>query len=104
MEFPILNELRLPETCIKLITQFAREPDPRAVLIKSLQFRRFRAGYNENLNCHYPRRLEVRGSMRGFITIRGRNMFQMDQINFFYDRLTGEQHIYDDDDDDEPGY
>ena len=107
MEFPVLNGLNLPETCIRLITQFAREPHPTAVLIKSLQFRRFKAGYTEILHCHYPRRLEVRGSMRGSITIRGRNMFLIDQINLFYDRLTGEQHIDDNDNDalyDEPGY
>ena len=97
MEFPVLNELHLPEACIRLITQFAREPHPTAVLIKSLQFRRFRAGYNETLNCHYPRCLEVRGAA---ITPRGQ--FKIDWFNFEYDRVTGEKHRYDDDD--EPGY
>ena len=38
MEFPILNNLNLPETCIKLIKQFLWEPHPTAVLIKELTF------------------------------------------------------------------
>ena len=38
MEFPILNELHLPETCLRLIKQFLWEPHPTAVLIKGLTF------------------------------------------------------------------
>ena len=97
MEFPVLNKLYLPDSCIRLITQFAREPHPTAVLIKSLQFQRFKAGYTEILHCHYPRRLEVRGAA---ITPRG--PFEIDWFKLEYDRLTGEKHRYDDDD--EPGY
>jgi hypothetical protein len=40
MEFPILNELHLPETCLRLIKQFLWEPHPTAVLIKGLTFER----------------------------------------------------------------
>ena len=90
MEFPILNELRLPETCIKLITQFAREPHPTALLMRSMQFQRFRAGYNQNLGCHFPACLRVRGSMR-----RGFDSFKLDYMTFEYDGLTGERHIAD---------
>ena len=41
MELPILNELRLPDTCIKLITQFLRESHPTALLIGELSFHRY---------------------------------------------------------------
>ena len=96
MEFPILNELQLPETCIKLISQFAREPHPTALLMRSMQFQRLRAGYNQNLGCHYPACLNVRGSLK-----RGFNPFKLDFMKFEYDRLTGELHI--DENDDGPG-
>ena len=40
MEFPILRELPLPDSCVKIVTQFLREPHPTAMLIKELRFRR----------------------------------------------------------------
>ena len=98
MEFPVLNELHLPEACIRLITQFAREPHPTAVLIKSLQFRRFRARYNSNLAFFCHACLRVTGA-----AIIKRGIFERDWLSFEYDRITGDQSIYDDDDD-EPGY
>ena len=41
MEFHVLNELHLPDSCIRLITQFLREPHPTAVLIGELSFHRY---------------------------------------------------------------
>ena len=40
MEFPILLELPLPETCRKIVTQFLRPIHPTARLINALTFQR----------------------------------------------------------------
>jgi hypothetical protein len=38
MEFPVLHELPLPALCVKLVTQFLREPHPAAMLVQKLTF------------------------------------------------------------------
>ena len=40
MEFPVLMKLPIPLSAIRLITQFAWEPHPTALLIKALKFER----------------------------------------------------------------
>ena len=45
MEFPILQKLRLPETAIRMVTEFLREPHPTAAMIKAVHFDHYPWGF-----------------------------------------------------------
>ena len=48
MEFPVLQELPLPALCVKLVTQFLREPHPAAMLIQKLTFEHDEQAWDED--------------------------------------------------------
>ena len=45
MEFPILQRLPLPQTAIRMVTEFLREPHPTAVMIKAVHFDHYPWGF-----------------------------------------------------------
>ena len=63
MELPILKQLPLPETAVRMVTQFLRKPHPTAAMIKELHFDHYPWGfslYGEPVRYHrqnaYPPR------------------------------------------------
>ena len=76
MEFPILQKLRLPETAIRMVTEFLRKPHPTAALIKALHFDHYPWGFalsGDAIRCHrqnvYPQRF-CRGNLTDVSIVR----------------------------------
>ena len=82
MEFPILHRLLMPQTAIRTVTEFLREPHPTAALIKALRFSSHPGGfsiYGNTLRFHqvdtYPPRF-FRGTVASVNMMR---VFQYDE-------------------------
>jgi hypothetical protein len=59
MEFPILEELSLPLTAIRIVTEFLREPHPTAAMIKDVLFQQYEWGSlvsGKTVRCHVGNR------------------------------------------------
>jgi len=89
MEFPVLGEMHLPDSAVKIITQFLREPHPTALLFKDIRF------YNHQAPGPFVF-LTVRGY--GIRVKDGRTPYPhtydnegiIDRIMFCYNKFTGE--------------